>query len=94
MLATRCVQGLRGLQYPARLRELKVPSMEHHILRATLIMAYTLFYGNLNLHLNEFFDAPGVNHHHDITLSSDRPDPKSNKDKLLGCPLLFYQTQI
>ncbi len=58
LLATRCVKGLRGLQYSARLRELQLPSMQSHILRSTLITAYNFFHGNLK----EFFDAPAVNH--------------------------------
>ncbi len=53
-LATRCVKGIHGLQYPARLRELQFPFMQSHILRSTLIMAYNLFHGNLNLPLEEF----------------------------------------
>ncbi len=57
-LATRCVKGLRGLQHPARLRELQFPSMHSHILRTTLITDYNLFLGNLNLPLEEFFNAP------------------------------------
>ncbi len=61
-LATRCVKGLRGLQYLARLRELQLPSMQSHILRSTLITAYNFFHGNLNLPLEEFFDAPAANH--------------------------------
>ncbi len=39
-LATRCVKGLSGLQYPARLRELQLPSKQSHILRTTLITAH------------------------------------------------------
>ncbi len=54
-LATRCVKGLCGLQYPARLRELQLSHMHRHILRSTLITAYNIFHGNLNLHLK---DAP------------------------------------
>ncbi len=61
-LATRCVKGLRGLQYPARLRELQLPSMQSRILRSTLITAYNFFHGNLNLPVEEVFDAPAVNH--------------------------------
>ncbi len=61
-LATRCVKGLRGSQYPARLRELQLPPMQSRILRSTFITAYNLFHGNLNLPLEEFFDAPAVNH--------------------------------
>ncbi len=61
-VATRCVKGLRGLQYPARLRELRLPSMQSHILRTTLITAYKLFHGNMNLLPEEFFEAPAVNH--------------------------------
>ncbi len=61
-LATRCVKGIRGLQYPARLRELQLPFMQSHILRTTLITAYNLFHSNLILPLEEFFDAPAMNH--------------------------------
>ncbi len=61
-LKTRCVKGLRGLQYPARLRELQLPSMQSHILRTTLTTAYKLFHGNMNLLPEDFFDAPAVNH--------------------------------
>ncbi len=60
-LATRYVKGLRGLQYPARVRELQLPSIQSHILRSTLITADNLFHGHLNL-LKEFFDAPAVSH--------------------------------
>ncbi len=61
-LATRCVRGPSGLQHPARLRELQLSSMQSHILQSTLIAAYNLLHGNLNLPLEEFFDAPAVNH--------------------------------
>ncbi len=60
--ATRCVKGFRVLQYPARLQELQKPSMQRHILRATLITAYNLFYGNLSLLLEEFLYVPAVSH--------------------------------
>ncbi len=56
------MKGLRGLQYPARLRELQLPSMQSHILRTTSITAYNLFHGDLGLPLDEVFDAPAVNH--------------------------------
>ncbi len=36
--------------------------MQRHIRRATLIMAYHLFHGDLNLPVEEFFDAPAVSH--------------------------------
>ncbi len=39
-----------------------VTSMQSHILRSTIITAYNFFHGNLNLPLEEFFDAPAVNH--------------------------------
>ncbi len=39
-LATRCVKALRGLEYPAQLRELQLPSMQSPILRATVKTAY------------------------------------------------------
>ncbi len=61
-LATRCMEGLSGLQYPARLRELQLPSMQRHILRTTLITADSLFHGNLNLPTEKVFDAPAVIH--------------------------------
>ncbi len=61
-LGTLCVKGLRRLRDPALQREIQHPSMQHHILRATLIMADTLFHGNLNLPLEEFVDAPAVIH--------------------------------
>ncbi len=74
-LATRCVKGLRGLQYPARLRELQLPSMQSHILRTTLITAYFLFYGNLNLPVGECFVASAVNHlrGHQFKVRQPRP---------------------
>ncbi len=46
-LATRCAKGFRGLQYPPLPPELQLPSMQSHILRTMVIMAYNLF--NLNL---------------------------------------------
>ncbi len=61
-LATRCMKGLRGLQYPAQLQELQLPSMQSHILRTASITAYKLFHGSMNLPQEEFSDAPAVNH--------------------------------
>ncbi len=61
-LATRCVKHLRGLKYPARLRELQLSFMQSHILRSTLITAYNLIHGNLNLPLEEFLNAPAITH--------------------------------
>ncbi len=61
MVNTRCVKGLRGLQYAARLRELQLSSMQSHILPTTLITAYNLFHGNLGLPLEEFSNVPAVN---------------------------------
>ncbi len=61
-LATRCVKGQRGFQFPARLRELRLRYIQSHILRKTLITAYNLFHGNPNLPLEEFFDAPAAYH--------------------------------
>ncbi len=55
-LPTRCVKRLSGLPYPARLRELQLISW------TTLITAYNLFHGNLNLSLEIFFNAPAVNY--------------------------------
>ncbi len=43
--------GLCGLQYLTRLRELQLPSIQRHILRAVLIRAYNLLHGYLNLPL-------------------------------------------
>ncbi len=37
-------------------------NLQSHILRSTLITAYNFFHGNLNLPLEECFDAPAVNH--------------------------------
>ncbi len=36
--------------------------MQSRILRATLITAYNIFHGNLNLPLEEFFDVPAVSY--------------------------------
>ncbi len=59
-LATRCVKSFRRLPYPERLQELKLPSMERHFLRATLITVYKLFHGYLNLSAEEFFESPAA----------------------------------
>ncbi len=61
-LATRCVKGLRGLQYTARLRELQLSSMQSPIFLSTLITAYNLFHGNLHLPLEDVFDVPAATH--------------------------------
>ncbi len=55
-LATRCVKSFRGLPYPERLHKLKIPSMERHFLRATLVTVNKLFHGYLNLSAEEFFE--------------------------------------
>ncbi len=44
------------------LEEPHLPSMQSHVLQTTLITAYNLLHGNLNLPLEEFFDAPAVSH--------------------------------
>ncbi len=54
-LATRCVESFRRQPYPERLHELKLPSMERHLIRATLIMVYRLFHGYLTMSAEEFF---------------------------------------
>ncbi len=50
----------RRLPYPERLHELKLPSMERHFFRATLITVYKLFHGYLNLPVEEFFEPPAA----------------------------------
>ncbi len=57
-LATRCVKSFRRLPYPERLHELKLPSMERHFHRATLITVNKLFHGYLNLSAEEFIEPP------------------------------------
>ncbi len=59
-LATRCVKSFMRLPYPERLHELKLPSMERHYLRASLITVYKLFHGFLNLSVEEFFEPPAA----------------------------------
>ncbi len=59
-VATRCVKSFRRLPYPERIHELKLPSMERHFLRATLITVYKLFHGYLNLPVEEFFELPAA----------------------------------
>ncbi len=44
---------MQRLPNPARLHELKFPSMLRHILRATLITVYTLFHVYMNLSLGK-----------------------------------------
>ncbi len=82
MLVTRCVKGLRGLRYPVRLRELWLRSMQCHILRSTLITAYNLFHGYLNLNLEEFFDEPAGATFMGINSRSISPDFNSHEGKL------------
>ncbi len=57
-LAKRYVMSFRRLPYPERLHEVKLPSMERHFLRATLITVYKLFHGYLNLTSEEFSEPP------------------------------------
>ncbi len=59
-LATRCVKSFRRLPCPERLHELKLPWMERHFLRATLITVYELFHRYLNLPAEEFFEPPAA----------------------------------
>ncbi len=69
-LATRYVKGFRRLPYPERLHELKLPSMERHLLRATLITVYNLFHSDLHLSEEELFEphAAGIprGHHFNV----------------------------
>ncbi len=48
------------LPYQARFHELKLPSLQRHFLRATLITVYKLFNGYLNLPAEEFFETPAA----------------------------------
>ncbi len=50
----------RGAKNSERLHELKLPLMERHFLRATLITVYKLFDGYLNLSAEEFFEPPAA----------------------------------
>ncbi len=59
-LATRYLKSFRKLSYPEHLHELKLPSMECHFLRATLITVYKLFHGYLNSSAQEFFEVACV----------------------------------
>ncbi len=59
-LATRCVKSSRRPTYPKRLQKLKLPSMERHFLRATLITVCKPLHGNLNLPAEEFFEPPAA----------------------------------
>ncbi len=54
-LAMGSVKSFRRLPYPVRLHELKLPAMERHFLRATLITVYKLFHVYMNLSAEEFF---------------------------------------
>ncbi len=59
-MIVKCVKSFRRLSYQERLHELKLPSMERHFLRATLITVYKLFHGYLNLSVEEFFEPPAA----------------------------------
>ncbi len=48
-LATRRMKNFSRLLYPECLHEVKLPSMERHFRRATLITMYKLFHGYLSL---------------------------------------------
>ncbi len=61
-LATRCVKNFRRLPYPERLHELKLPSMERHFLRVTLITVCKLFHGYLNLSAEEFLEPQAASY--------------------------------
>ncbi len=57
-LAMRCEKGFRRLQNPEYLHELKLHSLQRHILRATQITVYKLFHGYLNFPVEEFSEVP------------------------------------
>ncbi len=59
-LATRCAKSFGRLLYPERIHELELPSMERHVLRATLTTVYKRFHGYLNLSAEEFFEPPAA----------------------------------
>ncbi len=59
-LATSYVKRFIRLPYSERLHEPKLPSMERHFLRATLITVYKLFHSYLNLSAEEFFELPAA----------------------------------
>ncbi len=57
-LATRMVEGMRGLPYENRLRQLNIFSLERRRLHGELILAYNILHGRLDLPQAEFFEAP------------------------------------
>ncbi len=56
-LATTCVENFRRQPYPERLHELKLPSMQRHLLRATLNTVYKLFHSCLNLTVEDVLNC-------------------------------------
>ncbi len=58
--ATRCLKSYGRLMYSERLHELKLPSMQRHLFRASPITVYKLLHGYLNLSAEEFVEAPAA----------------------------------
>ncbi len=57
-LATWLVRGLRRVPYEERLRQLNLFSLERRRLQAALILAFTIFKGEVDLNPSEFFFRP------------------------------------
>ncbi len=57
-LATRLVRRLRHVPYEGMLRQFNLFSLERRHLRVDLILAYTIFKGEVDLNPSEFFLRP------------------------------------
>ncbi len=57
-LATRLVRGLRHVPYEGRLRQCNLFSLERRHLRADIILAFTIFKGEVDLNPSDFFLRP------------------------------------